>query len=652
MRQIIISSLFILSSISAWSQFIFDPFDFRLNDSTLTIQADTSLIKEPQVALFDNTYIWFGLFPNTQAAVKMLVEHDLVLINNESAIDDNNKIYISVSNDSLMDFRLRVIENGKVVKEHSAKDLILTEEDNARYKILAVEGLKKGQMIERLIVKLQNYSESGSIILQQNYLTKKRFVSISAPAIVKFAIKSYPEGKAFIDTVLNEETRYQFCDIGEIPPYKDEAYSFTQARKMRLEFALEQNFSTNKKFNSWADKGRNLLERLVVSEKNEKKFIAKLVVKEGWDKLSGKEQVFAIESYVKNNVNTSESMPFVGDVEKLFKLKYGSNYAVSRAYIMIFEELKIKWELVFSTVKSQKEFDESFPSSAFIEDILFYFPSLKMYSDPEDGSKRVGEISFLYEGQKGMFVRPMLIGDGYTGVTRIQEIGGPSMNDITREYDIEVSWTDELESKINTRFKGNNHANDSRKVIYTFADRAKADEITEEQIRGDRKEGEFKVLEIKNYDLNKFEEYYLPFEISYEWKTDAYLDHVGNNLLFKYGLLIGQQVELYDKQERTHPIEMYYPHLHNATVKVAIPEGYSAKGFEQKNKNVEYKDEQGNPLFGIDIQVKQEGQFIIMTIHEYYAKSTFSIEEYARFREVINAAADINAYTLLLEKLP
>jgi hypothetical protein len=319
---------------------------------------------------------------------------------------------------------------------------------------------------------------------------------------------------------------------------------------------------------------------------------------------------------------------------------------------MIFDVLKLKWELVVTTSQSIKEFDERFPSAAYIEDVLFYFPSHSAYLDPEDVSKRIGEISFFYQGQKAMFVKPLLIGEAYTGLTRIAMIPEPNMNEISRGYAIDVSWTDDLDTKIKTTFKGNNHANDSRKYIYTYADKAKADEITEEQIRGDRKEGDFKVIDVKNYNMKDFNEYYKPIELSYEWVTDAYLERVGNNLLLKYGLLIGLQIELYNKKEREYPVEMYYPHVHDAVIRLKIPEGYTAKGFEKKSRNVEYKDDKGNPLFGIDIKVEQEGEFVKMTIHEYYAKSTYSISEYERFREVINAAADINAYTLLLEKQP
>lgn len=633
------------------AQFIFDPFDFQLNDSTINIKPEPIQIGEPSVALFDNTYLWYGSFPKTDITVKVVVEHDLIQINNEIAIDEFNKIYISLNeSDSILNFKLRLIEDGKVVKEHTEKDLITTVEENKRYKILAVEGLKKGQFIERLIIKLYPFKESGFSVLQQNFRIKKRFVSIAAPSIVKFKIKCYPKEIKFIDTIIDKKIRYQFSNIGEIPAFEPEDYSFPQARKIRLEFALEQNFATNKKLNSWADKGRNIFEVLMTSEKKEKKFISKLVLKENWAGFTGKEQLFTIENYLKKNINTSSSSPYVGDVETLFRIQYGSNYSVVRAYIMIFEELKIKWEILFTVLKDAKEFDESFPSDSYTNDPLFYFPTLNLYSDPVDSGKRTGEISSLYEGQKAMYVKPLILGEEVTGITRISKIPEQKMEDIIREYSINVAWSDDLNSIITGTLKGNYHANDSKKMLYSYLDKEKANEIIENQVRGESKDGEFKIVEVNNYQIDKFDNYYNPIEIKYEWKTDAFIEQVGNNILLKYGLMIGRQIELYEKKTRLYPVEMYYPHVQKSMVSIKIPEGYTAKGFEQKNKKIDYKDTSGKMLFGIDVQVIQEGESIVMKINEYYAKSSYSIAEYDQFREVINTAADINAYTLLLEK--
>jgi hypothetical protein len=517
--------------------------------------------------------------------------------------------------------------------------------------MLAVEGLKKGQMLERLTIELQRFNDNGSVTLEDNYPSLSRYVSIACPSHLKFTAKSYGITQELKDTLEEYSNfRYLYADFGKVLPFESEEYAFKNTRSARVEFTLSQNFSSSTKLNSWANKGRGLMESLVNTEKSEKKFIDKLVLKQNWNKLNGKEQLYEIETYMKNNINISEEYPYIGNVEKLFSQKYADVYSVLRIYIMIFQSLDIKWQLAVTVPRTKKLFDQNFPSSAYITIPLFYLTDLKSFMDPSDYEYRGGDISYTYEGQKAMFIKPMLIGEGISGVTRIDSIPDRHRSLSVRNIDIKVNWDEDMNSIIQTHYIGTGHGIDSRKLIYTLNDKDKANEFTEESVRDDKKEGDFKIIEVNHYDLNKYSEYVQPIEMKYQWTTEEFSESVGNNILFKYGLLIGRQVELYKEKERKYPIDNYFPHDHKVILEINIPEGYKAKGFEGKNKHLEYKDSSGNELFGIDIQVNEKDGKIILEIFEYYARSVYPPSEFEHFREVINAAADVNAYTLLLEK--
>ena len=47
---------------------------------------------------------------------------------------------------------------------------------------------------------------------------------------------------------------------------------------------------------------------------------------------------------------------------------------------------------------------------------------------------------------------------------------------------------------------------------------------------------------------------------------------------------------------------------------------------------------------------KLEGKVLTITVEEYYKKVQLPISAYADFQKVINAAADFNKVTLILEK--
>jgi hypothetical protein len=653
MKKLIFPILLLFPFTSSFSQLTYNPFEYDFSEKIETIEGKIAADNEEAVYIFNKSMIWYGLLPNTQYNIRAVIIHKLVYLNSEKSIDDNNKIYISnSSSDSLHAFKVRIIDNGKIVREFGKSDLKESKESqDSKLRMLAVEGLKKGQMLERLTIELQRFNDNGSVTLEDNYPSLSRYVSIACPSHLKFTAKSYGITQELKDTLEEYSNfRYLYADFGKVLPFESEEYAFKNTRSARVEFTLSQNFSSSTKLNSWANKGRGLMESLVNTEKSEKKFIDKLVLKQNWNKLNGKEQLYEIETYMKNNINISEEYPYIGNVEKLFSQKYADVYSVLRIYIMIFQSLDIKWQLAVTVPRTKKFFDQNFPSSAYITIPLFYLTDLKSFMDPSDYEYRGGDISYTYEGQKAMFIKPMLIGEGISGVTRIDSIPDRHRSLSVRNIDIKVNWDEDMNSIIQTHYIGTGHGIDSRKLIYTLNDKDKANEFTEESVRDDKKEGDFKIIEVNHYDLNKYSEYVQPIEMKYQWTTEEFSESVGNNILFKYGLLIGRQVELYKEKERKYPIDNYFPHDHKVILEINIPEGYKAKGFEGKNKHLEYKDSSGNELFGIDIQVNEKDGKIILEIFEYYARSVYPPSEFEHFREVINAAADVNAYTLLLEK--
>lgn len=644
----------LLLTLSAQAQLEYDPFQYELSSKAPEVRGDFASENKDATYIFDKTLVWYGKFPDTEVLIQGTIIHKLVYINSEKALDEFNKVYIQNSGqDSLHQFIVRVIENGTVIKTFGKSDLRASQDgENSTLKMLAVEGLKKGQMLEKLTVILSPFEDHGTISIQEEYPVLQCYVGITCPSHLKFASKSYGlSQKSLKDTVIqSKERRHLFADLGKITPFEKEDYVFEDARLGRIEFTLEQNFARRSKLNSWSDKGRNLMEELTVAEKSEKKFIEKLIEKQQWNTFTGERQLYEIDSYLKNNLNISKQYPYTGNVEKLFKVKVGNTYSVIRVYILIFQSLNIPWQLVLTAPKTDKKFDPEFPSDVFLRDPLFYFSNTKLYLDPTDYEHRAGDISFIYEGQKAMFVKPMVIGEGISGVTRIDSIPERSRSYSLRENRISVSFDDEMNAVIRTHGIGSGHGIDSRKIIYTLNEKDKADAFIEEMVRNEHKQGVFKVEEVLNYNLNNYDEYKKPVEMKYQWTTDAFSELTGTSILFKYGQLIGKQIELYDEIKRSNPIDFYFPHDHKVRVEMRIPEGYAAKGFEGKNRSYAYKDAAGNELFGIDVKVYAQDDKIIMEIFEYYARSEYSPEVYAQFRDVINAAADINAYTLLLEK--
>ena len=73
------------------------------------------------------------------------------------------------------------------------------------------------------------------------------------------------------------------------------------------------------------------------------------------------------------------------------------------------------------------------------------------------------------------------------------------------------------------------------------------------------------------------------------------------------------------------------------------------KGLENIKRDISYSFE-GKPAMGFKSGYKLEGNTLKVTIDEYYNIVLLPKTEYDNFQKVINAAADFNKVTLVLEK--
>ncbi len=139
------------------------------------------------------------------------------------------------------------------------------------------------------------------------------------------------------------------------------------------------------------------------------------------------------------------------------------------------------------------------------------------------------------------------------------------------------------------------------------------------------------------------------FLIDVDFASSHFLEMAGSKILFKVGLLIGPQSELYQDEKRTMDVENDFNRGYDRVIVIQIPEGYQLKNPEQLQFNVTYKEGEETPyLFVSNYELKDRK--LTITLKEYYKQLSAPVSRYEDFRKVINAAADFNKVTLVLEK--
>jgi len=161
-------------------------------------------------------------------------------------------------------------------------------------------------------------------------------------------------------------------------------------------------------------------------------------------------------------------------------------------------------------------------------------------------------------------------------------------------------------------------------------------------------DAEFSDLEIQNWEgnLSPLKD---AFIIKSKIESASIFERAGDRFLLKLGEVIGPQTELYQEKERLLDVENEFNRLYDRNIKVKIPPGYRIKNLEDLKMYVAHEKD-GEPVFLFKSDYQVEGNVVNVQIDEYYKIIDREIEYFEEFRTVINAAADFNKVTLVLEK--
>jgi len=139
-----------------------------------------------------------------------------------------------------------------------------------------------------------------------------------------------------------------------------------------------------------------------------------------------------------------------------------------------------------------------------------------------------------------------------------------------------------------------------------------------------------------------------PFHLEAEVHTDA-VNMANDKYIVNIGLLIGRQAELYNDKERQQAVDAQSLHGYYRTIEFTIPDGYRCADISPLNMDVSLDDGTGiSARFTSKAEII--GNVIKVENIEYYDKIEYPVELYDAFKAVINAAADFNKVSIVLEK--
>jgi hypothetical protein len=646
----LLSFLFLFPALAGTAQkTAYTKFQWEQTPKLHTIDAKNS--QAAAVIIYDDRFLEYIVESDALNFYRTM--HRTIHINSDKGIESFNKIYLPFEDGvTLIDVKARtILPGGKIIEldKTNIKDL---KNENGQYKIFALEGLTKDCEIEYYFTARKSPSYFGrEILASQVPVLMSSFQLITPPNLV-FETKSFnnlPDGK---DSVYDEKRHIQILDKN-IPESEEEKYSMYQAGLKRVEYKLSYNKfkSARERVFTWNELAKRAYSIYTeVSSKDQKK-IADLVSQLNLKpEASVTEKICAVEVFLKNTINTKESISNADadDLGRVLKSKLASESATMKLYLALYQQLGVDYQIVMAGDRTDYTVDRTFENWNSAKNLLIYFPDTKKFLAPTATVFRYPWIPPTWAATNGLFCVTTTIGGFTTAIAEIKPVEMESVEHNFLNLDVRLKLEKEDEAVIDIRQIFAGYAAPNYRIPFNYLSSDEQNKVLKDLIRFGTNSENIISHSFENKEMEQ-KDPYLPFVINAQVRSKALVERAGQKILVKVGELIGEQSEMYQEKERKNSLELNYPHTMLRTIVFTIPDGYKIRNADDIKMSVVYPEKDAITM-GFTSTYQLKGNELTITVKEDYKSIRYPLEQYESFKKVINASADFNKVVLVLEK--
>jgi hypothetical protein len=583
------------------------------------------------------------------------VFHKIVHINDDKGIEMFNRIYIPMYRGSeIVEIKARtILKNGKVIDLPASK-IKEIEEDGRTFKLFAMEGVEKGSEVEYTYTLKRPMNPFGLEIYQgSNVPYEKVQFTLISPDHLQFLVKGYNGFMVSKDSLIGDK-KIIVGYATDVEQLEDEKYAVTSPYLKRVQYKLDYNLASSnvEKMYTWKDFAKRAFNAYTTYNAKEEKALDKLAEQINLATATSEaEKILLIEDYVKSNFNIDEKISGedVEALDKVVKTRNTNRDGSIRMFSYLFDRLGVNYQIVFAADRSEFPIEEEIENWNAVDDIVFYFPKTGKYMAPMSVEFRYPYIPPYLTGIKGLFLKSTVIGSYKTAIPAFNIVGMEPYEEHAINMEAVVKFDATLDTLVISSkqiLKGYGAA--AYRPIYTFLPKDKQDEASMTIIKTVANSDDITNVKIENSDLKDYFNN-KPLIIGADIKSTELLERAGNKILFKIGEIIGPQAEMYQEKPRQLPIELDYPHVLERKINFEIPDGYIVKNLDDLNFNISFKKGE-NISIGFLSGYTIKDNVVTVSISEIYKDLKYPISEFENFKKVINAAADFNKVTLVLER--
>lgn len=607
--------------------------------------------KESMVLILDERALRLEWDEKEKEMVQYRGVHRIARLQDDKGVESFNTMVIGEGKTGkITQIKARTIKsNGKVIE--LSKDQLKTSKNeygNMEYHV-AFENVNIGDEVEYFFEEKSPFIPFGSERMQFSIpIIESRFI-LSSPAHLVFECKGY---NGFPNTTLTEENEMKVytATLEKIDGIKDETYADADIHSKRIDYKLSYVANKDTRLYTWTDLMKSMNDQLYTNTDKEMKAVQKYIKSLNLSAdLPEEERIKKLEAAIKKDITLNDELfdPAYEKLDFILEKKTTHEKGMLKIFAACMDELGIKYEAGYTANRFKYVIDEDLENWNYLDIYIIYFPKSKKYLLPAAPFFRYPAIGSFVEGSKAVFCKRVSAGNVTSAVSVVREIPVSTIKENWSKLQADVHFSkDDFVPNIHFdySFSGNSAIGVREAVVFSTKENEKA--FVKSLMHVADQERDIKSFSFVNRGLEYYSDNKAVGIVS-DIVAENLLEKAGNKYLFKIGDVIGPQVEMYQDEKRVLPIAIEYPHMLYREITINIPEGYKISNPQVVDKNVFY----GDDAYGFVASHKIEGNKLIVSIKEHYAKINYDKSEIEPFRKVINAAADFNKVTLVLEKI-
>jgi hypothetical protein len=588
--------------------------------------------------------------------------HRIVKVLDNEGIETFNRFSFSVNSGTRVPLikARTILPDGRV--RDVAKEMIhVTKDEHGRNKIVfALDGVQKDAEIEILIKEIRSGNMFGNATFQYSVPVLSTRFEMSYPKDMVFEEKGF-NGFPDAHDMLEHNRRHISVSVAHIPAMKTESHSFYDRYSMRCEYRivnfLDPNDNNRPKMYTWEDLSRQLFNNHCKFSDKERKAVNRYlsdigVVANG----SEYENIKKIEDAIKSTIVIYPNMDeYYGEVlDSIISKKASTAPGMIRLFNACFTQAGIEHEIGITSDRSEHSFDYKFENWDNMDYYLYYFPNLDKFMSPTSVYCRYPFVPESLLTTRGIFclIPPNGITNGQ--LAEVKTITPLPANKTQENMNAVVSFSKDMDAQVDVDYTWSGYSAEDVRQALAFERKSDIKDLIAKVIPLCEKPEDLLKYNITNEGFDKFYGN-KPVGITATVNAPQLTESAGPNYLFRLGDVIGGREQLSDKKDRKYPFDISYPYSLNRTITLYLPRGYKVLNAGTINRNMDYVGSDLKPIiaFKSSYEIKSDkknknGDILVVTIHEVYTKTHFSVAEYNSYKKIFNAAADFNNVSLLI----